>query len=70
VLIVDGRRRARQIVNLVNLNIEWESHVMANKLESFVIEQVLDIKSTPGEKIIDANNLRALAQKGLTQVGA
>jgi hypothetical protein len=42
-LVVDGRGRAREIVNLVHLHIEWESDIVSDHLEVFVLEQVVDI---------------------------
>ena len=42
-LVVDGRGRAGEVVDLVDLDIERKGDVVAHHLESGVAEQVLDV---------------------------
>jgi hypothetical protein len=43
---------------------------VAEKLESLVIEQVLDVLVSTGEEIVDADDLRPLPDQALAQVRA
>ena len=69
-LVVDRRGRAREVVDLVDLDIKWEGDIVSNYFEVSVIEQVLDIATRAGEKIVDAENVAARQEKLLAKVGA
>jgi len=43
VLVVDGRSRAGQVVDLVHLDVEREGHVVADEFEVRAVQQVLDV---------------------------
>ena len=51
VLIVDRRGRAGEIVDLVDLDIERERHVMAHDLEFAVVEQLSTFARVPVKKL-------------------
>ena len=70
VLIVNGRSRTGEIVDLVDLQIDRERHVVADELEALVIEQMLDIAPGAGEEIVEADDFRALRQQALAQMRA
>ena len=70
VLVVDRRGRAGEIVDLVDLDIEREGHVVAHELEARMAEQVLDIALGAGEQVVDAEHLMALAEQPVAQVRA
>ena len=57
VLIMDGRRRAGEIIYLIDLKQDRLGHVMADKLKSLVIKQMRDVGLTPRKKIIKTDNL-------------
>jgi len=63
VLVVDGGGWAGEIVNLINLDIEREGHVMALHFEARIIHQMTDIFFAAGEKIIDADHLASFFQQ-------
>ena len=44
VLIVDGRGRTSQIVDLVDLDIERESHIVTHQLEARIADQMLMLR--------------------------
>ena len=68
VLIVDGRSRAGEIVDLVHLDIERKGHVVTNELEARVAEQMRDVGLGAGEEIVDANDIVALSKEPVTKV--
>jgi hypothetical protein len=68
VLIMNRRCRAGKIVDLIDLEIDRERHVVADKFEMLVIEQVLDIGARSGEKIVEAQNVGALIEQAFAKV--
>jgi hypothetical protein len=69
-LIVNWRRRAGQVVDLVDLNIEGKGHVVTDYLKIPVAQEVLDIPLRAGKKVIEAKHLMPLRQEPLTQMRA
>ena len=69
-LIMNGRRGARQIVDLVDLHVEREGHVVADQFETLVVQQMLDIAARAAEEIIDADDVGALRKQPLAKVRA
>jgi hypothetical protein len=67
---MDRRSWACKIVDLVNLDIEWERYVMPNQFKMLVVEQMPDILSIAGEKIVDAYNVCALGEQLFTKMRA
>ena len=64
-LIMHGRRRAGEIVDLIDLDIQWKGDVVAHQLEVGMIEQRRDIGAGAGEEIVDAEHVMpALDQPG------
>ena len=70
VLIVDRRRGAGEIVDLVDLHIERKRHVVAHQLEMRVVEQVLDVALGAGEEVVDAQDVMTLCDQTIAQVAA
>ena len=67
---MNGRGRASEIVYLVDLEQDRLGHVVADKLEFLVVEQVSDIRFPAGKKIVEADDLVALIQKPLAKMRA
>jgi hypothetical protein len=65
---MDRRGGTRQIVDLVDFDIEREGHVMADKFKAMVIEQVIDVAARAGEKIIDADDAGAVLEQSLAKM--
>ena len=56
-LVVDGRGRAREIEDLVDLDEKRMGDVVPKEFEVLVTEEVLDVAPAAGEKIVDAKHL-------------
>ena len=69
-LVVHGRGRARQIVDLVGLDIERERHIVAHQLKIRFTQQRNDVLPAPGEEIVDAQHLVPVFDQSLAQVRA
>ena len=61
-LIMNRRRAAREIVYLIDLDIERKCHIVSNQLKILVVKQMFDIGPAASIKIVDANDIRALRQ--------
>ena len=61
-LVVNRRSRARQIEDLVHLDEQRMGDVVAQELETLVIEEMLDIAPRAGEEIVDAQDLLPSSQ--------
>jgi hypothetical protein len=70
VLIVDGGGRASEIIDLVYLDIERERYVVADYLELWIRQEMFDVSLLTGEKIIDAQNLRAILEQKFAKMRA
>ncbi|HET7238356.1 MAG TPA: hypothetical protein VFI76_04980, partial [Terrimicrobiaceae bacterium] len=66
VLIVRRRRRASQIVNLIDLDLERIDDVMSDQLELRILQKVGDVLFPAGEKVVQTQNLVALIDKPIT----
>ena len=69
-LVVDGRGRAGEVVDLVHLHIEREADVVADQLEVRVALQVRHVGVGPGVEVVRADDVAALAHQPLAQVRA
>ncbi len=70
VLIMDGRGRAGQVVDLVHLHVKGEGDVVAHQLEVGVVEQVGDVVLGAGEEVINADDVMAVGEEAFAQVAA
>ena len=61
VLVVNGGGGAREIVDLIDLDIEREGHVVTHQLETRIAERCSDVVAAAGEEIVDAEHLVAAA---------
>ena len=68
VLVVDGRCRAGQVVDLVHFQVEREGHVVADQFEARVREQVLDVLARAGEEVVHADDFAAFIQQTLAEM--
>jgi hypothetical protein len=53
---------ARQIVDLVDFDVERKGHVMPEEFEALVVQEVIDVPFGTREKIIQAKHLMPLRQ--------
>jgi hypothetical protein len=68
-LIVRRGGRAREIVDLIHLELEGVTHIMPDKLKTGVPDEVLDVAFSAGEKVIQAENFVSFIEKAFTEVG-
>jgi hypothetical protein len=68
-LVVNGRGGTGQIINLIRLDIERKCYVVSDYLKTMMIKHRLDVSPRSGEIIIDANDIGALVEQLLTQMG-
>ena len=69
-LIVDRRGGAGEIVDLIDLDIERESHVVTHKLELRVLVQMLDIAFAAGKEVVGTKHLVALIEQTVDEMRA
>jgi hypothetical protein len=69
-LVMHGRGRAGEVVDLVHLHIEREGHVVTEHLEMRVPQKVDDIVLGSGEIVVDAEHVGACAEQPLAQMRA
>src|SRR5262245_32800723 len=67
-LVMDRRRRASQIVDLIDFHIERECDIVADHFEVLVIEQVFDIAARASKEVVRTDDDRSVCQQTLAQV--
>src|SRR6516165_2179288 len=67
-LIMNRRRWARQIVDLVGLNVERERDVVPHQFEARVIHEMRDIRLGASEEIVDAQHVVSGGKQTLAKV--
>ncbi len=70
VLVVDGGCRTGEIVDLINLDVERECHVVTHEFEAGMADQVPDVLLRTGEEIVDAEHIVTERKEAVTQVRA
>ena len=68
VLVVNRRGRAGQIIDLVDLDIERERHVMPHQFEARIAETGRDVLLGAGEIVVDAEHVVARLEQPLAQM--
>ena len=69
-LIVNGRSGAGEVVDLVDLHVERERHVVAHQLEVGPVEQVPHVVAPSREVVVDAQHLVAGRDQTLAEEAA
>ena len=67
---MDRRGRTGQVVDLVDLDVERQRHVVAHQLEAAVVEQRLDVVAGAGEEVVDADHVGAHVEQPLAEMRA
>jgi hypothetical protein len=67
-LIMNGRGWTGEIVNLIDLDIERERHVMAEHFELRVPEKMRDVALCACVKIIKADDVMAIGDQAVAQM--
>jgi hypothetical protein len=69
-LVMDRRGGTCQVVNLIDLQVERKGHVMADDLESTMVNDAFDVATCASKIIIDTDDISPLVEQTLTQMGA
>jgi len=64
------RSRARQVVDLVDLDVERQRDVVADEFEPGMVDQVLDVVLAAGEEVVGADDMMAAFDQAVAQVAA
>jgi hypothetical protein len=67
-LIVNWRGWARQVVDLVRLDIERKGHIVAHKFETRVVVEMLYIAFGAGEQVVDAQDFMSHLEQTIDQM--
>ena len=69
-LVVHGRRRAGEVVDLVHLEVEGEGDVVTDELEEWVVHEMRHVLLAAGVEVVEAEHLVALPEQVFAQVRA
>ena len=70
VLVVHGARRAGQVEDAVDLDVERERHVVAHQLEVLVAHQVADVALATRVEVVHAEHFVAAGDQPVAEVAA
>jgi hypothetical protein len=70
VLVVRRRRGTREVVDLLDLELEGVDDVVADEFKIWIRQQVRDVPLLAGEEIIEADDLVAVVQEPVAEVRA
>jgi len=57
VLVMDRRRRAGQIEDSIDLDVEREGHVVSYQFEIWIFEVLANVRLRAGKEIVDAEDV-------------
>jgi hypothetical protein len=69
VLIVNRRRRTRQVVDLIDLHIKREGNVVANEFKKRIPYQRSDISLGPRVEIVDTEDIVSILEEPFAEMG-
>src|SRR5262249_14421763 len=69
-LVMDRRGRARQVVDLIDLQIKREREIVADQLKKLLVKEVLDVASGAGKEVINTQDQRTVRKEMLAQMRA
>jgi hypothetical protein len=64
-LVMDGGRRAGQVIHLVHLQGDRLGDVVPDQLEPMIVQEVLDVGAAAGEEVVQAHHLVTLRDQAL-----
>src|SRR4029079_8945618 len=68
ILVMNRRCGTCEIVDLIDLEIDRECHVVTDEFEALLANEVLYVAARAGEKIVDADDFRAPRQQMVAQM--
>src|SRR5438876_2877969 len=67
-LVMDRGSGTREVVDLVDLDMQGKRDVVTRELEAGVVEQRQHVVARAGEEVVDAKNVMAALEQALTQM--
>jgi hypothetical protein len=68
VLVMNGRRGTGEIVNLVNLNLKGDRHIVTQSFKMGLADEMRDILFAAREIVVHAQHIIAFTEKALTKM--
>jgi hypothetical protein len=59
---MNRRRGTGKVINLIYLEQYWLNHIVTNKFEVMIVQQLEDVHAPAGEKIVQAEDIVAIGQ--------
>ena len=69
-MIVDWRRWACEVVDLIDFYFEWIGYVVTDELEVVVSQQMPNVLFVAGKEIVEADDFMALVYESVTKMAA
>src|SRR2546423_129039 len=67
-LIVNRRRGTRQVINLIDFQKDGLDNVVAQQLETVIVQKVTNVLAPPGKKVIETNNFVTNRDQSIAQI--
>jgi hypothetical protein len=67
---MDRRCRTREIIDFVDLDVERKCHIVSDKLEALVADQMFDVSPRARVEVVDTDDVCTPVQEALAKVGA
>jgi hypothetical protein len=55
---------------LINLELEWLGHIVADEFEEGILKQVEDVAFAAGEEVVEADDLVPFVEQAFAKMGA
>ncbi len=69
-LVMDGRRRAGKVVDLIHLDIERETDIVAQQLKTWMVQQMGNLGTPAGIEVVDTQHFMPGLDQARTEMGA
>jgi hypothetical protein len=65
-----GEAGQGEVIDLIDLDVERERHVVPHQFEMLVVEKMLDVLPGAGKKVVGAEDIAAFREKPLAKMRA
>ena len=69
-LVMNRRRRACEVVDLIGFYFEWIGYIVTDEFEVIVPQQMTDVLFVAGEKVVEADDFVTLLDEFITKMAA
>ena len=67
-LVLGWRCRTGEVIDFIDLEVDWLRHVVVDKFETLVTVEVCDVFVVPRREVIDANHTTTVSNQTVAQV--